>query len=156
MKVYLAGPDVFRQDAIQQGKFLKQILEAHGHEGLYPMDNEFGELTGPEAAKFIFNANKKMIESCDVVLANIIPFRGPSADPGTVWEMGYGLGLGKTVITYGIDSKDIYKKRVVVDSMHIEDFGLYDNLMIVYGAHQHFELFYEAVLAINQLKIKGK
>ena len=32
----------------------------------------------------IFQANQAMIESCDIIIANLNPFRGPELDSGTV------------------------------------------------------------------------
>lgn len=135
MKIYLAGPDVFRPDAIEHGQKLKDLCAKYGFEGLYPFDNEVdSELKGVNAARAIFHANKKMIEECDIVLANLIPFRGPSADPGTVWEVAYALGLGKKVVGYRNFAGNLmpseYKYRVASDIYNVEDFGLGDNLMI--------------------------
>lgn len=135
MKVYLAGPDVFRPDAIEYGQKLKELCSKFDLQGLYPFDNEVDStLEGRDAAKAIYLANKKMIEEADVIVANLIPFRGPSADPGTVWEVAYALGLGKKVIGYRDHAAKFmpytYKHRVEPDGMSVEDFGLGDNLMI--------------------------
>ena len=138
MKIYLAGPDVFRPNAIEHGQKLKKLCSEYGFEGMYPFDNEVDmDLKGPELAKVIYEANKKMIEECDVVIANLVPFRGPSADPGTVWEIGYALGLGKKVMGYRDfpspeeDPRAIYKNRAnEAYGWSVEDFDLGDNLMI--------------------------
>ena len=34
------------------------------------------------------------MDQADVIIANLTPFRGPSADAGTVYELGYMLGKG--------------------------------------------------------------
>ena len=39
MKIYLAGPDVFLQDAIETGRRKAEICARHGLNGLYPLDN---------------------------------------------------------------------------------------------------------------------
>ncbi|MDY0273631.1 MAG: nucleoside 2-deoxyribosyltransferase, partial [Advenella sp.] len=38
-KIYLAGPDVFRHDAVDYGQQLKALCESFGFAGLYPLDN---------------------------------------------------------------------------------------------------------------------
>ena len=65
----------------------------------------------------------------DAVIADLTPFRGPSADPGTVWEIGYAVALGKPVFAYTGDRRE-YKERVAPDGLRVEDHGAVDNLMI--------------------------
>ena len=46
MKVYLAGPAVFRKDVAVHGERLKQLCAAMGIEPLWPLDNAIiGEAT---------------------------------------------------------------------------------------------------------------
>jgi nucleoside 2-deoxyribosyltransferase len=142
-KIYIAGFDVFRQDSIEIGKYYKNLCEKYGFIGLYPIDNEvdFNQEKNKIACD-IFEANKNMILQCDIIIANLNPFRGKESDSGTVWECGFGYGLGKEVYGY-IKSKKVYlenfsknEKRkingVYVDNedMVIEDFDLALNLMI--------------------------
>lgn len=136
-KVYLAGPDVFRKDAKQHGLYLREQLALAGVEGLYPLDNEV-ELTGdgPADALTIYEANIEMIKKCDGVLAHACAFRGPSMDVGTAFEIGFAKALGKPIVLYGTDGIE-YKQRIDRNySIHdlgfpiVEDFGLFDNLMI--------------------------
>lgn len=131
-KIYLAGPDVFRKDAIEHGEYLKNLCKKHGFEGLYPFDNEV-DFSVQNPDKQIYEANVNMIKDCDIILANLNPFRGPSADVGTVFEVGMGLGLGKIVVGYRDSALGEYKIRVPKDDLNVEDFGLKDNLMIDNG-----------------------
>lgn len=152
LKIYLAGPDVFKSNAIQIGEDLVAKCEKFGFQGLYPLDSEI-ELSGDKYGdgKKIADANVNMIHDCDIVLANLSPFRGPSADCGTVWECAYAKGLGKYVAGYtdshhepmsdknnGLTPKFIsYKRRVIGkiphDGMMVEDFASFDNIMLVHG-----------------------
>ena len=36
-----------------------------------------------------------MMDAADAIIANLTPFRGPGADAGTVYELGYMAGRGK-------------------------------------------------------------
>lgn len=123
-RAYLAGPDVFLKDALAVGAEKKRLCALHGLSGHFPLDNEL-----PPQAMPIYRANIALIQSCDLVIANLTPFRGPSADAGTVFEVGYAAALGKTVWGYSADPRD-YVQRVVPDAYGIEDFGWPDNLMI--------------------------
>jgi nucleoside 2-deoxyribosyltransferase len=137
-KVYLAGPDVFRPDAKERGKSLVDLVSHWDMEGLYPLDNEI-DLTGDKVSdgRKIALANMDMIQKCDAVLANLEPFRGPSADVGTVWECAYAKGLGKIVCGYSYRVAIDYKQKVLGkiphDGMIVEDFGVWDNIMLVHS-----------------------
>jgi nucleoside 2-deoxyribosyltransferase len=135
-KVYLAGPDVFFKDAKKHAMRLKVLCRKHGLDGLFPLDAEITftpEMTGPEKAHAIFEANLGLIRRADGVLANMTPFRGPSADVGTGWEMGFAYGLGKPVVAY-TSHRQVYGERVTPDEYEIENFGGIDNLMLTCGS----------------------
>ena len=90
------------------------------------------------------------MESADAVIANLTPFRGPSADAGTVYELGYMAGRGKLCLAYS-NHPAVYLDRVrqhhdVVprdgllvdaDGLTVEDFGLSDNLMMMHALDCH-------------------
>ncbi len=150
---YLAGPDVFFPDPRAVGEAKKALLLRHGIIGHFPIDNEV--VPGPGMAHAIFLQNVALIESSDIVLANIVPFRGPSADPGTVWEIGYAYAKGIPVICYG--SSGTYLERCRAAGLEsadkgtdrngfvIEDFGERENLMVTRCATLIVATFEEAV-----------
>lgn len=141
MNIYLAGPDVFLPNAIQHSKKLKSLCEKYGYVGKFPLDNEIdGKGLHPhEIAQKIKDANINMIKNCDIVIANLSPFRGPEPDSGTVWEVGFAQALGKKVIAYSTDMRTLKEKTQDIlklnndsldkDGMQIEDFKLSHNLM---------------------------
>lgn len=143
LKIYLAGPDVFETDAVEQGKQLKYLCQQYGFEGLFPLDNEITAGDTPyETAKTIREANIKLIEECDIVMANLNPFRGLEPDSGTVYEVGYAAALGKKVYAYASDLRPmierIHEKQMLAEGAElcqegkiIEDFGLSHNLMML-------------------------
>lgn len=139
-RVYLAGPDVFFSNVQERSENLKRVCAEHDLEGVFPLDAklDLDEIEMPhEKGLKIFHANVALIRSCDAVLANMIPFRGPSMDVGTSWEMGCGYGLGKIVVGYSSDQRT-YKERAVPDQYLVEDFNMIDNLMLVGGAEYVF------------------
>lgn len=149
MQVYLAGPDVFLPDALEVGRRKVEICAAHGLTGLYPLDNVL-DLSAADASLAIFKANEAMIDAADAIIANLTPFRGAGADPGTVYELGYAAGRRKLCLGYSNDPVD-YAARVrrlnevtardgvLVDAegLTVEDFGLNDNLMLIHALDLH-------------------
>lgn len=147
---YLAGPEVFLPDPMAAGRAKREICARHGLEGIFPLDSAL-DLSGlePQAAGLaIYRANRQIMERCDLILANLTPFRGPSADVGTVFEVGFMRGLGRPVFAYS-NVADIFSARTRAwigdasasrdaQGMEVEDFGLIDNLMID-GACADFE-----------------
>jgi nucleoside 2-deoxyribosyltransferase len=136
-RVYLAGFDVFRADAIEHGRYLKALCKAHGLEGLYPFDNEVEQGLPPhDTAAQICHANIEMIKRCDAVLANLNPFRGIEPDSGTAFEVGMAVALGKPVWAYFQDTRTL-REQIEHDAegfdaqgFQVEDFQLPKNLML--------------------------
>ena len=139
-KIYLAGPEVFLENCKEYGEILKEKCRAAGFIGLFPLDNEVQGESRAELAKNIREANIGLIRSCDIVIANLSPFRGPEPDSGTVWEVGFAQGLGKEVLGYCDDQRDLKSKTQELlglaptssrdrQKLEIEDFGLTHNLM---------------------------
>ena len=142
--LYLAGPEVFLPQARSVGAAKKQLCAVQGHEGLFPLDSDLPVASGDDVAKKIYRANIAMIDNSAAVVANLTPFRGPSADAGTVFEIGYALARGKPVFAY-VNVLAGYRERVIAshgpliatsagelacDGMSVENFNLCDNLMI--------------------------
>jgi nucleoside 2-deoxyribosyltransferase len=130
-RVYLAGPDVFFPEAIEVGRRKKAICSEHGFEGVFPLDAELdlAGLTPPEQGYHCFDAMIELMEGCDLVIANLTPFRGPSMDVGTAVEIGYMHGRSKPVFGY-TNVAASYAERVAPDQFFIEPFDLVDNLMV--------------------------
>ncbi|WP_417531191.1 nucleoside 2-deoxyribosyltransferase [Marinobacter lipolyticus] len=141
-RIYLAGPEVFfpagEHQAIVAEK--KHVLREYGFEGVDPLDTELAfsdHEAKPDRGYRIYQANRELMDRCDAVIANLTPFRGISADPGTVYEVGYMIGQGKTAFGFTLDGRR-YRERAgstnLDDLGHkIEDFELSDNLMIESG-----------------------
>jgi nucleoside 2-deoxyribosyltransferase len=146
MKIYLAGPDVFLPDAVEVGQRKAAICARHGLAGLYPLDNAV-EPSADGASLAIYRSNEAMMMASDAIVANLTPFRGASADAGTVFELGFMAGRGKLCLGYSNDiwsyTERVRRREPVTtagdrrltdaDGLWIEDFGLADNLMIVHG-----------------------
>jgi nucleoside 2-deoxyribosyltransferase len=154
MKVYLAGPDVFLPDPHGMAARKRAICAAHGLTGIFPVDAhpQHPEEAHIERWLWIYRRNEAHMRDADAVIANLTPFRGPSADVGTVYEVGFMRALGRKVLGYS-NHADVLVPRTLGflgpaayrdaegrwrDGQHmaVEDFGLTDNLMIDGGIHE--------------------
>lgn len=143
MRVYLAGPDVFLPDPHARAAAMKAICSRHGLTGVCPLDDlpdapeEWSDLHEPFR---IARRNEAHIRSCAALVANLTPFRGPSADVGTVFELGFMRALNRPVygwtnVATGFATRTRSFLGVEAETDHdgmlIEDFTpLADNLMI--------------------------
>ncbi len=149
MRIYLAGPDVFLPDPLARGAALKAICARHGLTGVFPMDPLDAEPAAwaalPEFQRISLR-NEAHIRAADALVANLTPFRGPSADVGTVFELGFMRALGRPVFGWSNTTVDFATRtRAFVgdtasvatdgtwrdgEAMALERFGCLDNLMI--------------------------
>jgi nucleoside 2-deoxyribosyltransferase len=150
-RVYLAGPDVFLPDPHGWAARRRAICAVHGLDAINPLDRLPDEATSladlPEWRRIALR-NEAHIHGCDAVIANLTPFRGPSADVGTVYEIGLARALGRLVFGYANVAEKFSRRSfdfaathggAIIgrggvwrdgDGMLIEQFGLFDNLMI--------------------------
>ena len=143
-RLYLAGPDVFLPDAVEAGQRKCALCERFGFEGLYPLDTEIRDGPALAVATAIYRGNAALMHAADGIIANLTPFRGPSADVGTAFELGFMAALGKPVFGYSNDGRPFLERTraavgitrtadghwVDADGLTVEEFGLADNLML--------------------------
>jgi nucleoside 2-deoxyribosyltransferase len=141
VKAYLAGPDVFLPDARSHALRKVEICARYNIVGRPPLNEDVQSLKAlseAEAWRTIFRKDQAMMEECDIIIANLTPFRGPSADAGTLIEVGWFLGRGKPIFGYSNSAANFAARSrcqvaAVPDAflgMAVEGFGLPDNLMI--------------------------
>lgn len=142
IRIYLAGPEVFLDNALEIGARKRDVCARFGLKGVFPLDAEL-DLSGLaplDAGLAIGRANEALMRSCDAIVANMTPFRGPGMDGGTAFEMGFMRALGKPVFGYSNASGD-YAARVPstpaadgrlrdADGLIVENFAMPDNLMM--------------------------
>jgi nucleoside 2-deoxyribosyltransferase len=149
-RIYLAGPDVFLPDAPAAAARKKALCRAYGFEGAFPFDAvlDFTRLTPRQKAMRIYHSDVALMDSCDICIAHMTPYRGPSMDVGTAYEMGYMRAQGKPVLGYTNVAGDIFARTAAFvggrerlrlrdsgvhedpDAMMIEGMGMVDNLML--------------------------
>lgn len=131
-------------DPIAAGERKKALCEEYGFKGVYPLDStlDLEGLPKVEQAQRIGLATEALIRSCDLLIANLTPFRGVSMDVGTAFEVGYMRALGRPVLGYINTMLDLKERSEIgrgamqlefdcdAPGMMIEDFELTENLMI--------------------------
>jgi nucleoside 2-deoxyribosyltransferase len=148
IRIYLAGPEVFLLNAKEVGEQKKTLCRKYGFEGVFPLDNKVDthDKNAREAGLCISAVNEELIKTCDLIVANLTPFRGPSADVGTVYEMGFAHGLGKKTFAYTNTAEPFTERTTKAlehkvnrasdgklrdrHGMFVEENQLIDNLMI--------------------------
>ena len=138
---YLAGPDVFLPDAVQHAARKVAICRRFGFRGLPPLNQDVETAAKElETWQAIFAKDIAMMEQSDIIIANLTPFGGASADAGTLIEVGWFLGKGKPIIGYS-NTRENFEARMRRQlgagyaELGIEGFHLPDNLMIVGAIH---------------------
>jgi nucleoside 2-deoxyribosyltransferase len=142
---YLAGPDVFLPDAPVHGARKAAICAAHGITALLPLNEDVATLAAmrpEEAWRAIYAKDLAMMERADLVIAKLTPFRGASADAGTLVELGWLLGRGRPILANSnsataLGDRNRAQVAAVPDPMPgltVRGFGLAGNLMIAGAA----------------------
>lgn len=106
-RIYLAGPTVFQADADDAGARLVALCAKYGCEGLYPLDFA---LDGDMSASAIQAACLRELRSAQGVVADLSPFRGPHADDGTAFELGFAHALGVPIWAYTTDARTLIER----------------------------------------------
>src|SRR5580704_5443309 len=152
VRVYLAGPEEFLSNAREIGALKRAICDRHGLVGVFPADEEDDfDPASPlgQRALAISHAMERVMQGCDAMIVNITPFRGPSADVGSAYEMGFMRALGRPIFAYSNDDRPFLDRVAAFcgdtlrvrptgehedpDGMAIEAFALHDNLMLAGG-----------------------
>ena len=138
-RIYLAGPDVFLPDAAMFAAAKRGLCAEFGLHGITPFNPALDiSLPTGQLWRKIYEDDLVMMRESDTIIANLTPFRGASADAGTLVELGWFLGQGKPVFGYSNCAASFAERSRIqaemagepMPQLAIEDFGLADNLMI--------------------------
>lgn len=148
IKLYLAGPDVFVRDVPAVAAAKKSICARHGFVGVFPADlvRPQPDLAPLAQGLAIYDALERGMRDCDAIVADLAPFRGPSMDVGTAFEVAYMHALGRPVFGYSAADAP-FAERVAAhfggrvarrtdgtlegaDAYAIEEFAMHENLML--------------------------
>jgi nucleoside 2-deoxyribosyltransferase len=180
LKIYIAGPDVFFQNALEIGNIKKEICRKYGFEGVYPLDLLPEDLF---TNKYNLNSRAKIIKKAcvdgiidsHILVANMTPFRGVSMDVGTACEIGLADMSGLDIYGYSLDDRHYIEKVIDnklfsykfegveydINGSIIENFSKIDNCMITEAckniffksssSETHLELFEKVIKHISEI-----
>lgn len=174
-RIYLAGPDVFLPNASEIFDEMEEKCRTVGFVGMRPADGGLSQGikgTPDEIAERIYLGNMEILRSCQGILANMQPFRtSVEPDSGTVFEVGVGIALGKTVYGYlpdhNLTLEDKIRKNYEVvtdengiswDKKHgfmVEEFSQPMNLMLA-RSMMLFENFDDALLGMRKALLPSR
>lgn len=144
---YLAGPDVFLPNAPAPARRKAEICARQGLHALPPLNEDITTLAAMherDAWRAIVAKDLAMMETSDLAIVNLTPFRGASADAGTQVELGGFLGRSRPASAYSnSDESFIARSATLLDAvpdrlagLTVGGFGLPDNLMIAGAVEQ--------------------
>jgi nucleoside 2-deoxyribosyltransferase len=151
-RVYLAGPEVFLVNALEIGVRNRAICERRGLVGVFPGDEGDGcdpALPPPERGFAISRAIERIMQGYDAMIVTLTPIRGPSANVGSAYEMGFMRALGRPIFADSNDDRSFIDRVAAFcsgdvrlrptgehedpDGMAIEPFARHDNLILAGG-----------------------
>lgn len=155
--IYLAGPDCWFPDAERLTEHRRGLCQAAGYRGVTGLDAPLTEKVVSEAMARERYANAvAKIRTCDALIANLTPWRGPHCDPATAFACGFASAVGIPVFAYlNVETEEEADQRQrtervfgclidgdgrAVDEFgcEIEDFGLPESLMLWAEARRFF------------------
>lgn len=145
----MAGPEVFLPNAREVLDRKIALARSYGFTPVSPGDLTIPETeteTKRERGLAISAINESLMMSADLIIANLTPFRGVSADVGTVFELGFMCARGCPAFAFSNRSEnhfervsDLYGGEIRLDTdgryrgpdgLSLENFDMTDNLMI--------------------------
>lgn len=138
LKVYMAGPDVFRVDYWEYRadtlETFQKVNAKSDHlrlEPVFPSDATKGNVG--RTSEDVYDHNIQLMQQSQAIVANLQDFNGASADVGTAFEMGFMAADDKIVVGYKEDQSPIEQKRHDTTCWSFEKFGLQENLMLIFS-----------------------
>lgn len=137
-KIYAAGFDLFAPNGAERCKQIYDLCLQYGFEPYVPgyrpgAEVDTGSDNKPLSQQEIFELNIGHLNNCDILMANVNPYRGYEPDSGTAYEIGYAFAKGLPVYMYRQDMRSmaqILGGTTDKDGFRVEDFDSPLNLML--------------------------
>jgi len=153
IRIYLAGPEVFLANAADIIAAKSDLTREAGFHPVAPGDADIPATLSKHARGLaISEYDEHLMDSSDAIIANLTPFRGPGADPGTAYELGYMSAQNKPAFAYTNDARSHFQRVMHFyggevtkpvpghtrgpDGLLVEDFDMPENLMLAGGVER--------------------
>lgn len=147
LRAYLAGPEVFLPNAREMLDRKITLARSYGFTPVSPGDLAVPETeTRRQRGLAISAINESLMLSADLIIANLTPFRGVSADVGTVFELGFMCARGCPAFAFSNCTENHFERVSSLhggnvhlgpdgrhrgpDGLSLENFDMTDNLML--------------------------
>ncbi|MBQ6493330.1 MAG: nucleoside 2-deoxyribosyltransferase [Erysipelotrichaceae bacterium] len=146
---YLADFEMFLPTCDETVAYWKKTCEKYGIIGLFPGEGD-PVLPGDDFWRRVFEHDVNWMKYCDMCLAQLDDWRGHEPDSGTLFELGYYVGLGlpaygfysgpKTLLERKIERKEEDGVIYDLNGYMIEDKGsAFDNILTSVKIADSFE-----------------
>ena len=113
-RVFLSGPDRYRQNAEERYQLMKELCAQSGFVGISPLDGlpDLNDIVDPyERAYRMWKYSQELIASCDIFLGDLQDYHGWEPLNDTAFEAGLAWRLGKRCFCYMPDTR-IMRDRI--------------------------------------------
>ncbi|MGV8026193.1 MAG: nucleoside 2-deoxyribosyltransferase [Anaerolineaceae bacterium] len=104
LRLYISGPQKYYPNGLKELKMMKGYAEMHGFEVI----NDFSYLEN--GYKDFEHIDRNYLDNCDIVIADVNPFRGGEPESGTVFDMGVAFAKKKRLYSYVRDIRNVIHK----------------------------------------------
>ena len=103
-KLYITGPQKYFPNGLAELKMYKAVAEYYGFEVV----NDFSYVEkGLEEYEPI---DRTFLDDCDIVIADVNPFRGGEPESSTIFDLGIAFSKKKRIYTHVHDMRDVIHK----------------------------------------------
>lgn len=103
-RLYIAGPQKYFPNGLEELKMYKTVAEFYGFEVV----NDFSCLENGLAD--YEKIDKSFLDDCDIVIADVNPFRGGEPESSTIFDLGIAFAKKKKIYTHVHDMRDVIHK----------------------------------------------
>lgn len=103
-KLYITGPQKYYPNGLAELKMCKAFAEYHGFEVI----NDFSYLEN--GLKEYEPIDRSFLDDCDIVIADVNPFRGGEPESSTIFDLGIAFAKKKKIYTHVRDMRDVIHK----------------------------------------------
>nr|WP_321304873.1 nucleoside 2-deoxyribosyltransferase [uncultured Sphaerochaeta sp.] len=136
-RVFLSGPDRYRQNAEDLYQVMKELCAQSGFVGISPLDGlpELNDVVDPyERAYRMWKHSQELLASCDIFLGDLQDYHGWEPLNDTAFEAGLAWRLGKRCFCYMPDTRIMRDRIPNIEGLDvagniIENFNFPVNLM---------------------------
>ncbi len=104
LRMFITGPQKYYPNGLKELKMMKAYAEMYGFEVI----NDFSYIEN--GFRDYEHIDRNFLDDCDVVVADVNPFRGGEPESGTVFDMGVAYSKSKKIYSHVKDLRNVVHK----------------------------------------------